>query len=38
MDLPVTRLAYMDQLRQMVSNELYYLDHPAIGLLVQIRP
>jgi len=22
----------------MVSNELYYLDHPAIGLLVQIRP
>lgn len=38
LDLPVTRLAYMDQLRQMVSNQLYYLDHPDMGILVQIRP
>ena len=38
LDLPVTRLGYMDQVRPMISNELHYLDHPDIGMLVQIRP
>jgi len=28
----------MDQVRPMISNELHYLDHPDIGMLVQIRP
>ena len=34
----VERLAYMDQERAMISNELHFLDHPDIGLLVEIRP
>jgi hypothetical protein len=38
LELPVNYLSYMDQERAMVSNELYYLDHPDFGLLVQIRP
>ncbi|MDG2174887.1 MAG: CsiV family protein [Gammaproteobacteria bacterium] len=37
-ELPVNYLSYMDQERAMVSNELYYMDHPDFGLLVQIRP
>ena len=38
LDLPVTRLGYMEQVRPMISNELHYLDHPDLGMLVQIRP
>lgn len=34
----VTSLAYMEQVRPMTSNTLHYLDHPALGMLVQIRP
>jgi len=34
----VESLAYMDQERAMISNELHFLDHPYIGLLVEIRP
>ena len=34
----VERLAYMNQERAMISNELHFLDHPDIGLLVEIRP
>jgi hypothetical protein len=37
-EMPVNYLTYMQQERAMVSNELYYLDHPDFGLLVQIRP
>ena len=35
---PVTDIAFMEQERAMVSNELHYLDHPALGMLVEIRP
>jgi hypothetical protein len=28
----------LEQTREMTANQLYYLDHPAIGVLVQIRP
>lgn len=38
LDLPVTRLEHMKQERPMTSNELHYLDHPGMGMLVQIRP
>lgn len=38
LDLPVTELSYMNQVRPMISNELHYLDHPDLGVLVQIRP
>jgi hypothetical protein len=38
LDLPVTQLSYMNQVRPMISNELHYLDHPDLGVLVQIRP
>lgn len=38
LQLPVNYLSFMDQERSMISNELHYIDHPDIGLLVQIRP
>lgn len=28
----------MLETRQMISNELHYLDHPALGLLIEVRP
>ncbi|MDG2091055.1 MAG: CsiV family protein [Gammaproteobacteria bacterium] len=28
----------MLETRQMISNELHYLDHPSIGMLVEVRP
>ena len=31
-------LVYMNQERAMISNELHFLDHPELGLLVEIRP
>ena len=31
-------ISFMNEVRSMISNELYYLDHPDIGMLVQIRP
>lgn len=37
-ELPVIGLDYMHQTREMISNELHYLDHPALGVLVEIRP
>lgn len=36
--LPVPVLYYLNQTRSMISNDLHYLDHPAIGMLVEIRP
>ena len=38
LQLPVNYLSFMGQERSMISNELHYIDHPDIGLLVQIRP
>ena len=26
------------QTRELGANQLYYLDHPAIGVLIQVRP
>ncbi len=34
----ITDLAYMEQMRAMISNELHYLDHPALGIIVEVRP
>jgi len=31
-------ISFMNEVRSMISNELHYLDHPDIGMLVQIRP
>ena len=28
----------MLETRQMISNELHYLDHPSIGMLIEVRP
>lgn len=28
----------MIETRQMISNELHYLDHPALGILIEVRP
>lgn len=28
----------MLETRQMISNELHYLDHPALGMLIEVRP
>lgn len=36
--LPGGGLAVLAERRRMRSNELHYLDHPAIGLLAQARP
>ncbi len=34
----ITDLAFMEQMRAMVSNELHYLDHPELGVIVEVRP
>ncbi len=34
----ITDLAFMEQMRAMVSNELHYLDHPELGIIVEVRP
>jgi len=34
----ITSVAIMNQEREMISNELHYLDHPDLGVLVEIRP
>jgi len=34
----ITDLAFMEQMRAMVSNDLHYLDHPEIGVIVEVRP
>lgn len=36
--LLVDRVYPMQQIRQMISNELHYLDHPALGMLIEVRP
>ncbi len=36
--VPVSDISFMNEVRSMISNELHYLDHPDIGMLVQIRP
>jgi hypothetical protein len=28
----------LKQTRELGANQLYYLDHPALGVLIQIRP
>ncbi len=28
----------MIETRQMISNQLHYLDHPALGILIEVRP
>ena len=28
----------MDQSREMRSNEFHYLDHPALGIVIQVEP
>jgi hypothetical protein len=28
----------LEQTRELGANQLYYLDHPAVGMLIQIRP
>ncbi len=38
LNTPVIRLGYMNEVRPMISNELHYIDHPDMGMLVQIRP
>lgn len=34
----VTGLGYMEETRSMVSNQLHYLDHPDMGMLIEVRP
>jgi len=34
----ITDLAHTEQMRAMISNELHYLDHPALGIIVEVRP
>lgn len=34
----VTEVAVLEELRQMTSNTLHYLDHPAFGVVIEIRP
>ncbi|MFL2840342.1 MAG: CsiV family protein [Pseudohongiellaceae bacterium] len=37
-DLLIDQVYPMQEIRQMISNELHYLDHPAIGMLIEVRP
>lgn len=37
-DLVIDQVYPMLQTRQMISNELHYLDHPALGMLIEVRP
>lgn len=34
----LTAVWQLAQTREMSANQLYYLDHPAIGVLIQVRP
>jgi hypothetical protein len=36
--LVISRVYPMLQTRQTISNQLHYLDHPAFGMLVEVRP
>ena len=36
--LLVDQVYPMMENRQMISNELHYLDHPSIGMLIEVRP
>lgn len=36
--LVIERVYPMQQTRQMISNQLHYLDHPAFGMLIEVRP
>lgn len=38
MGLVIERVYPMLQTRQMISNQLHYLDHPAFGMLIEVRP
>ena len=37
-ELVIDQVYPMFETRQMISNELHYLDHPAIGVLIEVRP
>lgn len=37
-DFVISEVAYMEESRSMISNTFHYLDHPAFGLLIQVRP
>ena len=37
-DLLIDQVYPMLETRQMISNELHYLDHPSIGMLIEVRP
>ncbi|MGV3591342.1 MAG: CsiV family protein [Gammaproteobacteria bacterium] len=34
----LTAVWQLAQTRELTANQLYYLDHPAIGVLIQVRP
>lgn len=34
----VTEVWQLEQTRELGANQLYYLDHPALGVLIQLRP
>lgn len=37
-NLIIDQVYPMLETRQMISNELHYLDHPALGILIEVRP
>jgi hypothetical protein len=37
-NLIIDQVYPMLETRQMISNELHYLDHPALGMLIEVRP
>lgn len=37
-DLVIDQVYPMLETRQMISNQLHYLDHPALGMLIEVRP
>ncbi len=37
-NLVIDQVYPMEETRQMISNQLHYLDHPALGLLIEVRP
>jgi hypothetical protein len=37
-NLLIDQVYPMLETRQMISNELHYLDHPALGMLIEVRP
>jgi hypothetical protein len=37
-DLLIDQVYPMLETRQMISNQLHYLDHPALGMLIEVRP